>query len=74
MIAGKRSVQGFWLGHWMRSRSILQSLRLFKEIAAELRSGVLASEVGAIFPIDEVVKAAAASEVPGRIGKIFLKP
>ena len=74
MIAGKRSVQGFWLGHWMRSRNIPQSLRLFKEIAAELRSGVLASEVGATFSIDDVVKAAAASEVPGRLGKIFLKP
>ena len=72
MIAGKRSVQGFWLGYWMRSRSIPQSLRLFREIAAELRSGVLASEVGAKFPLEKVVEAAAASEVPGRGGKIFL--
>ena len=33
MISGKRVVQGFWLGYWMRERSIPAALLLFREIA-----------------------------------------
>ena len=34
MISGRKVVEGFWLGHWMRDRSIPASLLLFREIAA----------------------------------------
>ena len=46
MISGPRSVEGFWLGHWMRERSIPSALLLFREIAALIRQGVLRSEIG----------------------------
>ncbi len=72
MIAGKRIVRGFWLGHWMREQSIPKSLKLFGEIGRQIRAGVLATEVGGRYPLREVVAAAQAAEVPGKPGKILL--
>ena len=73
MIAGKRVVEGFWLGHWMRDRSIPAALLLFREIGRQIRSGVLATEVGAHVPLDSVVDAAREAEIPGKRGKVLLK-
>lgn len=73
MIAGKRVVEGFWLGHWMRDRSIPAALLLFREIGRQIRSGVLATEVGAHVPLDSVVDAAREAETPGKRGKVLLK-
>lgn len=72
MIAGKRVVEGFWLGHWMRGRSIPQSLLLFRQIAQLIRSGVLSTAVGPSVPLEQVVDAARAAETPGRAGKVLL--
>ena len=74
MIAGKRVVEGFWLGHWARERNIPQMLLLFREIAAMIRAGVLDTEVGATFPLEAVGDAVRAAEVVGRRGKVLLKP
>ncbi len=72
MIAGKRVVEGFWLGHWMRERSIPASLMLFREIAQQIRTGVLATEVGGKFPLDDVAGAVRQAEAIGKSGKVFL--
>jgi NADPH:quinone reductase-like Zn-dependent oxidoreductase len=72
MIAGKRVLEGFWLGHWMRSRSIPASLLLFREIARQMSAGVLTTEVGGKFPLEKVVEAAVAAEKVGRTGKVLL--
>jgi NADPH:quinone reductase-like Zn-dependent oxidoreductase len=73
MIAGKRVVQGFWLGHWMRGRSIPKSLALFREIAHLMREGVLTSEIKGILPLDQVVQAVGEAERVGKAGKYLLK-
>jgi NADPH2:quinone reductase len=72
MIAGKRVVEGFWLGHWMRQRSIPQSLLLFRQIAQLIRAGVLATEPGPRYPLDAIDKAVRQAETPGKPGKILL--
>ena len=72
MIAGKRVVQGFWLGHWMRAQSIPRSLLLFREIARQILAGTLATEIGARLPLDAVVEAARQAEIPGKPGKVLL--
>ena len=72
MIAGRRVVEGFWLGHWMRSRTIPQSLLMFREIAHQMRAGVLTSRVGPSFPMERIHDAAHAAEAPGRDGKVLL--
>ncbi|MBX6316357.1 MAG: zinc-dependent alcohol dehydrogenase family protein, partial [Isosphaeraceae bacterium] len=72
MIAGKRVLEGFWLGHWMPRQSILASLLLFREIARLIRAGVLATEVGAEFPLDDIAEAVRQAEAVGKPGKVLL--
>ena len=73
VISGPRSVEGFWLGHWMRARSIPASLTLFREIANLIRRGVLRSEIGQIYHLEEIHKAVQEAESVGRRGKILLR-
>jgi NADPH:quinone reductase-like Zn-dependent oxidoreductase len=73
MIAGKRVIEGFWLGHWSRERSIPALLRLFREITHLMRSGVLTTEVGRQYPLDAIADAVREAEAVGRGGKVLLK-
>jgi NADPH2:quinone reductase len=72
LISGRKVIEGFWLGHWMRDRSIPASLLLFREIASLIRRGVLSSDLGESFPIDEINKAVSQAEAVGRGGKVLL--
>jgi NADPH:quinone reductase-like Zn-dependent oxidoreductase len=73
VISGPRSVEGFWLGHWMRQRSIPQALLLFREIASLIRQQILSSEIGRIYPLRDVQAAARDAATVGRQGKVLLK-
>ena len=73
MISGRRVLEGFWLGHWMREQGILASLSHFRTIAGLIRSGVLATQIGSTFGIDRIAEAARAAETPGRAGKVLLR-
>lgn len=73
MIAGKRVVRGFWLGHWMQTRSIPQSLTLFKQIGQLIRDGILSTEVGAQVPFTQIEEAVRQAEVVGKQGKVLLR-
>ncbi len=48
-------------------------LGLFGAISGLMRKGVLTSEVGATFPLDDVQKAVAQAAQPGRHGKVLLR-
>jgi NADPH2:quinone reductase len=73
VISGPRVIEGFWLGHWMRQRSILEALLLFREIAALIRLGVLRSEIGQVYPLDDIKTAAHHAATIARQGKVLLK-
>ena len=73
VISGPRTVEGFWLGHWMRERSIPSALLVFREIAALIRKGVLRSDVGEVFPLAEINEAARLAGIVGRQGKVLLR-
>lgn len=73
MIAAKRMVRGFWLGHWMRSRSKVAAVPFFFEIIKLIRQGVLATEPGPSFPLESIGEAVRHAEVTGRKGKVLLK-
>jgi NADPH2:quinone reductase len=73
VISGPRSVEGFWLGHWMRARSIPSALLLFREIAALIRAGVLRSEIGQVYPLSEIKEGAREAGTIGRQGKVLLR-
>jgi NADPH:quinone reductase-like Zn-dependent oxidoreductase len=73
LIANRTRVEGFWLGHWMRERSIPSSLLLFREIASLIRQGVLSSDVGPALALDRIHQAVDQAEAVGRGGKILLQ-
>ena len=73
MIAGKRVVEGFYLGHWAAERSKVKMLLLFREIAGLIREGVLATELGREYPLDAIVDAVRDAQSVGRHGKILLR-
>jgi NADPH:quinone reductase-like Zn-dependent oxidoreductase len=73
LISGRNVVEGFWLGHWMRDRTIPSALLVFREIAALIRQGVLSSEIGASFPLEEIRQAVSQAEAVGRGGKVLLR-
>jgi NADPH2:quinone reductase len=73
MIAGKRIIEGFWLGHWMQARSKLNAVLLFREITKMIREGVLSTEPGRSFPLEAIREAVVEAEQVGRKGKPLLK-
>jgi NADPH2:quinone reductase len=73
MIAGKRVIEGFWLGHWMAARSKIKAVKLFRDISRMIRAGVLATEPGPSFPLDAIREAVVESEIVGRKGKVLLR-
>lgn len=73
VISGQRTIEGFWLGHWMRARSIPASLMVFREVASMIRKGVLASEIGRTYPLVELADAVKQADAVGRHGKILLR-
>jgi NADPH:quinone reductase-like Zn-dependent oxidoreductase len=73
MIAVDRVVRGFWLGHWMRQRSIPSSLLLFREIVHLIREGVLKTDLGASFPMEQIDRAVGLADSAGRRGKVMLE-
>jgi NADPH:quinone reductase-like Zn-dependent oxidoreductase len=72
MIAGRRAVEGFWLGHWTREQSIPTMLRLFREIAKLMRAGILTTEIRHKYPLDQIAEAVREAEAVGRTGKVLL--
>jgi NADPH2:quinone reductase len=73
MIAGRRVVEGFYLGHWAAERSKLKMLLLFREIADLIRKGVLATELGREFPLGAIGEAVREAQAVGRRGKVLLR-
>lgn len=73
LITTRTSVEGFWLGYWMAERSIPRALLLFREVAALIREGVLAADIGASYPLDRVGDAVREAAKVGRGGKVLLR-
>jgi NADPH:quinone reductase-like Zn-dependent oxidoreductase len=73
MIAGKRVVEGFYLGHWAADRSKVKMLLLFREIADLIRKGVLATDIGREYPLESIGDAVRDAQSVGRHGKVLLR-
>ena len=73
MIAGRRVVEGFYLGHWAAERSKVKMLLLFREIAGLIRGGVLATELGHEYPLEAITDAVRDAQSVGRHGKVLLQ-
>jgi NADPH:quinone reductase-like Zn-dependent oxidoreductase len=73
LITGSKRVEGFWLADWARSLPMLKKVRLLRRIRGLMREGILTTEIGRTFPLDQVADAVRAAESPGRGGKVLLR-
>jgi NADPH:quinone reductase-like Zn-dependent oxidoreductase len=71
LIAREQVVEGFWLGRWMRERSLPQALAVFRDVGRLIRAGVLATETGPRFGLDQIAEAVQAADA-ARSGKVLL--
>ncbi|MBM4068489.1 MAG: zinc-dependent alcohol dehydrogenase family protein [Planctomycetes bacterium] len=73
LISGQKRIEGFWLSEWVRMQGIPTMLRLFREIKKLMRAGVLVTDIGQSFPMEEIAAAARLAETPGRPGKVLIR-
>jgi NADPH:quinone reductase-like Zn-dependent oxidoreductase len=73
LMVGRKRVEGFWLSEWTRSQGVLTLLRLLRQVKRLIGAGVLVSDVGASFSLDQVRAAVEQAETPGRHGKVLLR-
>jgi NADPH:quinone reductase len=73
LMVGQKRVEGFWMSEWVRQQSAVTMFLLFRQIGQLIRSGVLASEVAATFPMNDVRAAVRQAAAPGRQGKVLLR-
>lgn len=66
------SIEGFWLGNYMETLSLTARLKLVRTVSGLIRDGVLSSEIGNSYPLDEITTAVQTAEQPGRGGKVLL--
>lgn len=71
MTVGSR-VEGFWLGNFMSAVSLPFKLRLVRRITGLIRTGVLATEIRASFPLEDVTAAVRLAEDNAGEGKVLL--
>jgi NADPH:quinone reductase-like Zn-dependent oxidoreductase len=73
LLVGQKRVEGFWLSEWVLDQGIATKFLLFRRIGRLMKEGVLASEVGSTFPLDDVRAAVRQAAAPGREGKVLLR-
>jgi NADPH:quinone reductase-like Zn-dependent oxidoreductase len=66
-------VSGFLLPVWMAQQSPLKLLGMLRAVRRLTVEGIFRTEVGEIFPLEQVGAAIVASLVPGRTGKVMLR-
>lgn len=72
LMTPSASIEGFWLACWMPALSLPGKLKVVRTVGKLIRSGVLASEVGQVFPLEQVGEAVRAAERTARGGKVLL--
>ena len=58
---------------WVRKQSVPTMFFLFRKLGQLIQSGVLATEVGATFPMNDVRAAVRQAAQAGRQGKVLLR-
>jgi NADPH:quinone reductase-like Zn-dependent oxidoreductase len=73
LFLGVRRIEGFWLSDWARRQSILTMMRLFSRVQELIAKGVLTSEIGPAFSLDNIKAAVRQASTSGRSGKVLLR-
>lgn len=74
IIFKQATVKGFWGSVVSREMPAEQRGRLFQELFARIQDGTLTLPVASIHPLGDIAAAVTASDTPGRVGKVLLRP
>lgn len=74
ILAGRRVVEVFWLGYWLPRLDTQARHQLTDAIAGLIRDGIVETQPGRRYSLDEVGAAVTQAESAGRQGKVFLTP
>jgi len=72
MSVGAR-IEGFWLSNYIHTLGLLGKIGLMRTIGGLIHEGILTSEIGETFPLEQVQAAVRAAEAPGKPGKVLLR-
>jgi len=72
LFLGVKRIEGFWFSDWANRQNLLTMMRLFRTIHELMAKGVLSTDIGPAFPLDDI-KAAVREASAGRRGKILLR-
>jgi NADPH:quinone reductase-like Zn-dependent oxidoreductase len=73
LFLGVKRIEGFWFSDWANRQNLLTMMRLFRTIHELMAKGVLSTDVGPVFPLDDIKAAVREASAPGRRGKILLR-
>lgn len=73
LFLGVKRIEGFWLSEWANRQRLWTMLWLFRRIQGLMAKGVLSTDIGPVFPLDEIKAAVRQASTPGRHGKILLR-
>jgi NADPH:quinone reductase-like Zn-dependent oxidoreductase len=73
LFLGVKRIEGFWLSEWARRQRLWTMIGLFRRIHQLMAKGVLRTDIGPVFPLDDIQAAVRQASTPGRHGKILLK-
>ena len=66
-------VEGFWLSRWIEAAGLPRRLATVRKVGQLIRQGVLLSDIGQSFPLDDIQQAVRSSEETARGGKVWLR-
>ncbi|WP_298868711.1 zinc-dependent alcohol dehydrogenase family protein [uncultured Gimesia sp.] len=72
LIRNGGSIEGFWLAHQVEALSLTAKINLVLILTKLIRKGVLQTEIGAWFPLDQIAQAVTEAEKTGKKGKVLL--
>jgi NADPH:quinone reductase len=73
LFLGVKRIEGFWLSEWARRQHVWTMIQLFRHIHGLMAKGVLNTDIGPVFPMEEIKAAVRQASTPGRHGKILLR-
>lgn len=73
LMNGQKRVDGFWMSEWAQGQNVLTMLRLFRQVGKLMNAGILVSEIGNTYPLDQVQAAVRQAGMPARQGKVLLR-
>ena len=74
ILSGRRMLEVYWLGYWLRRLDETARRQLMQDIVALLREFVLVTSPGRTYPLEAIKNAVKAAEATGRDGKVLLRP